>query len=417
MDLARIATVGSVDDGKSTLIGRLLYDSKAVFEDGLDSVTRISQRRQSDYLELALLTDGLRAEREQGITIDVAYRYFNTPKRNFIIADTPGHLQYTRNMVTGASTADVVLVIVDARNGIVEQSRRHAIIASLLGIKHAVVCVNKMDLVDFNPDVFDSIRDEFEIALEWLGVEDVRFVPVSALNGDNVINRSENMSWYEGLTLLEQLESMEVKPIEIAAAPRFPVQYVIRPQLRDYADYRGYAGTVASGTFSVGDRVVVLPGGQETGIVAIDTPSGPTEKIACAEAATLRFVDQIGAARGDLVAPVYDRPQVSDRIDASICWMSESSSLKEGSMLRLKQTSRTTRALISSINTKTDVTTLDIDHDIDELKLNEIGTVSLQTMDRLVFDNYSQNRVTGSFILIDEITNDTVAAGMIRITG
>jgi bifunctional enzyme CysN/CysC len=415
--LLRIATAGSVDDGKSTLIGRLLFDSKAIFEDQLSSVERTSHDRGNDAPDLSLLTDGLRAEREQGITIDVAYRYFATPKRKFIIADTPGHIQYTRNMVTGASTADVALILIDARNGVLEQSRRHAFLASLLGIPHLVLCINKMDLVDYAQDRFTEIRDEFRQFATKLEVSDLTFIPMSALGGDNVVSRSENMPWYEGTSLLHHLEELHVASDRNLIDARFPVQYVIRPQqgaVQQLADFRGYAGTIAGGTFKSGDEVTVLPSGFSTTVQAVWGPGGAKLAEAFAgQAVTLELTDDIDIGRGDMICRPANRPHTGQDVDAMICWFNSDSALTSGATYTILHTTRSTRASVKSLDYRLDINTLHRDEDATGLTLNEIGRVRLRTQVPLQFDPYRRNRDTGSFILIDEATNNTVAAGMI----
>lgn len=412
-DLLRFATAGSVDDGKSTLIGRLLFDSKSIFADQLESVEQVSKDRGNDYADLSLLTDGLRAEREQGITIDVAYRYFATPKRKFIIADTPGHTQYTRNMVTGASTADVALILVDARKGVVEQSRRHTFLATLLGVPHVVVCVNKMDLVDYDEAVFESIRKEFTEFASRLRVPDLTFIPVSALAGDNVVTRSENMPWFDGSPLLSHLERLHVASDRNLVDVRFPVQYVIRPQQNDARDYRGYAGTVASGVMKPGDRVLALPAGLETTIESIDTADGPVDEAFPPMSVTVRLADEIDISRGDMICRPNNAPTVTQDVDAQICWMDESASLVQGKKYAIKHTTRWARAMVKNINYRVDVNTLHRDEDATEIKLNEIARIRLRVTQPLFVDSYQANRQTGAFILVDEATNKTVAAGMI----
>jgi len=413
MDLLRFATAGSVDDGKSTLIGRLLYDSKAIFEDQLESVERTSRDRGDEYTNLALLTDGLRAEREQGITIDVAYRYFATPKRKFIIADTPGHIQYTRNMVTGASTADLAIILVDARNGLVEQSRRHAFLATLLRVPHLVLAVNKMDLVDYSEEVFEEIRTEFASFATKLNVPDLTFIPISALNGDNVVTRSAAMPWYDGPSLLHHLENVHVASDRNLVDVRFPVQYVVRPQSNAYHDYRGYAGQVAGGVLKVGDEVVVLPSGFATTISAIDTADGPVDEAFPPMSVTVRLADNLDVSRGDMICRPHNQPAVTQDIDAMVCWMDSAASLRPGLKLHIKHTTRNARVLVKDLQYRLDVNTLHRDDEADELGLNEIGRVRLRTTQPLFADPYSRNRTTGGFILIDEGTNRTVAAGMI----
>jgi bifunctional enzyme CysN/CysC len=413
MELLRFATAGSVDDGKSTLIGRLLYDSKAIFEDQLEAVERTSLERGDAYTNLALLTDGLRAEREQGITIDVAYRYFATPKRKFIIADTPGHVQYTRNMVTGASTADLALVLVDARKGVLEQSRRHAFLASLLGIPHLVVCVNKMDLVDWSEERFEEIKAEFRSFAMKLDVRDLMFVPISALHGDNVVDRSGNMPWYEGSPLLHHLEEVHIASDRNLIDARLPVQYVIRPMSDEHHDYRGYAGTVAGGVFKPGDKVVVLPSGFTSTIAAIDTADGPVDEAFAPMAVTVRLADDIDISRGDMICRDRNRPHVGQDIEAMVCWLTEQSTLAPRAKLAIKHTTRWGRALVKDLQYRLDVNTLHRDEAATALALNEIGRVQLRTTVPLFFDEYRRNRSTGSFVLVDEVTNNTVGAGMI----
>jgi sulfate adenylyltransferase large subunit len=414
MELLRFATAGSVDDGKSTLIGRLLYDSKQVFEDQLESVERTSVAKGYEYVDLALLTDGLRAEREQGITIDVAYRYFATPKRKFIIADTPGHTQHTRNMVTGCSTADLVLILVDARLGITEQTRRHAFIASLLRIPHFVVCVNKMDLVDYDEARFLEIKKEFEEFASGLDVPEISFIPISALVGDNVVDRSAAMNWYDGTPLLEHLETVELTPDARAEGFRFPVQLVVRPRSAeaDLHDFRGYAGEVAGGVVAVGDEVVVLPSGFTTKVTAIETADGLLDEAFAPMSVIVRIEDDLDIGRGDTIASSDKPPTVGQDISAMVCWMSESP-LRPGAKLALKHTTRWVRALVRDLDYRLDVNTLALDHDAADLSLNDIGRIELRTTAPLFYDEYRTNRMTGSFILVDEQSNITVAAGMI----
>jgi bifunctional enzyme CysN/CysC len=408
-DILRIATAGSVDDGKSTLIGRLLYDSKAVFEDQYEAVERASR---GDYVDLALLTDGLRAEREQGITIDVAYRYFATPRRTFILADTPGHVQYTRNMVTGASTADLAIVLVDARRGMLEQSRRHAFLASLLRVPHLVVAVNKMDLVDWSQEVFDRIADEFSAFAAKLDVPDLTVVPVSALHGDNVVSRSANTPWYEGPSLLHHLEHVHVASDRNLVDTRFPVQYVIRPQSDAFHDYRGYAGTVASGVLRPGDEVQVLPSGLTTTITAIDGPRGAVPAAFPPMSVTLRLADDLDVSRGDLICRPANAPHPTQDLDALVCWMTDQP-LRPRQRLAVKHTTRTVRAMVKDLVYRLDVNTLHRETEAAELGLNDIGRVRLRTTQPLFVDDYLRNRVTGRFILVDEATNATVGAGML----
>jgi bifunctional enzyme CysN/CysC len=412
MDMLRFATAGSVDDGKSTLIGRLLFDSKSIFTDQLDAVERASQAKGDDYVNLALLTDGLRAEREQGITIDVAYRYFATPRRKFIIADTPGHIQYTRNMVTGASTADLAIVLVDARKGLVEQSRRHAFIATLLRVPHLVLAVNKMDLVDWSQQVFEEISDEFTRFATKLDVPDLTVVPISALLGDNIVTRSTNMPWYDGSSLLHHLEHVHVSSDRNLIDVRFPVQYVIRPQSAQFPDYRGYAGTVASGVLKPGDEVMVLPSGFTSRIASIETMDGPVDEAFPPMAVTVRLTDEIDISRGDMICRPHNAPTVTQDVDAMVCWMSDRP-LAKGAKLTLKHTTRSVRTLVKDVRYRLDVNTLHRDESPQGLGLNEIGRVMLRTTQPLFADEYRRNRTTGGFVLVDEATNATVAAGMV----
>ena len=411
-ELLRFATAGSVDDGKSTLIGRLLVDAKAIMEDQYESVARTSRDQGADYVNLALLTDGLRAEREQGITIDVAYRYFATPKRKFIIADTPGHVQYTRNMVTGASTADLAIVLVDARRGVLEQARRHAFIASLLRIPHMVIAINKMDLVDYDAAVFERVRAEFTEFATRLQVGDLTFIPISALHGDNVVMRSTNMPWYAGSPLLHHLETVHIASDRNLIDARFPVQYVIRPLSDQWHDYRGYAGQVAGGVFKRGDEVLVLPSGLSSRITAIDTMDGPVEEAFPPMSVTLRLEHDIDVGRGDMICRPRNQPVASQDIDVMLCWLDERAALRVGARYAIKQTTRWARALVKDLQYRLDVNTLHRAEDAVELRLNEIGRASLRTTQPLFHDSYQRNRSTGSFILVDEGTNATVAAGM-----
>jgi sulfate adenylyltransferase large subunit len=410
-ELLRFATAGSVDDGKSTLIGRLLHDSKAILEDQLEHVIRTSERRGDGYVNLALLTDGLRAEREQGITIDVAYRYFQTPRRKFVIADTPGHEQYTRNMVTGASTADLSIILVDARKGVIEQTRRHAYIASLLRIPHLVVCVNKMDLVGYDEAVFDQITEELTDWTARLDIADITFIPISALHGDNVVERSLEMAWYDGPPLLYHLEHVVIAPDRNLTDIRFPVQWVIRPNSDEHHDYRGYAGQVAGGVLHPGDQVMVLPSGRRTEIAAIETFSGPVETAFPAMSVTVRVADEIDISRGDMLVEPDDPPAAARELEAMVCWMGETP-LRPGARFVIKHTTRTTRARVEELDYRVDVNALGHEP-ADELALNEIGRLRIRTGSPLIVDPYSRNRTTGSFILIDEASNDTVAAGMV----
>ncbi|MER5702297.1 sulfate adenylyltransferase subunit CysN [Micromonospora sp. NPDC002296] len=413
MDLLRFATAGSVDDGKSTLIGRLLYDTKSLFTDQLAAVEAVSAARGDEYTNLALLTDGLRAEREQGITIDVAYRYFATPRRKFIIADTPGHIQYTRNMVTGASTADLALILVDARKGLVEQSRRHAFLCSLLRVPHLVLCVNKMDLVGFSQEVFERIADEFTAFAAKLDVPDLTVVPVSALRGDNIVSRSENMPWYDGPSLLHHLERVHIASDRNLQDVRFPVQYVIRPQSTTVTDYRGYAGQVASGVLKPGDEVMVLPSGFTSRIAAVETADGPVEEAFPPMSVTVRLEDEIDISRGDMICRPNNAPAVAQDIEAMVCWMDETRPLQVGGKYAIKHTTRSARAIVRGLHYRFDINSLHRDETATELRLNEIGRVRLRTTVPLLADEYRRNRTTGGFVIIDETTNRTVGAGMI----
>ncbi|MDN4477897.1 sulfate adenylyltransferase subunit CysN [Demequina sp. SYSU T00039] len=413
MDLLRFATAGSVDDGKSTLIGRLLYDSKSIFEDQLESVEAASKARGTEYTDLALLTDGLRAEREQGITIDVAYRYFATPRRKFIIADTPGHQQYTRNMVTGASTADLAIILVDARKGMTEQSRRHATIASLLRVPHLVLAVNKMDLVGWDEAVFNDIYEEFSQFASKLDVPDLTAIPLSALLGDNVVDRSVNMPWYDGASLMHHLEHVHIASDRNLQDVRFPVQYVIRPMRNDVHDYRGFAGQVASGILKVGDEVMALPSGMTSKIAAIDGPSGPLETAQPPQSVTVRLEDEIDVSRGDILCRVGNHPEPTQDVDATICWM-DAEPLVVGKKYGILHTTRMARAMVKDIAYELDVNTLHRDPDATQLGLNSLGRIKLRVTSPLLVDDYADNRATGSFILIDESANRTVGAGVIR---
>jgi len=413
VEMLRLATAGSVDDGKSTLIGRLLYDSKSIFEDQLASIERTSAQRGDAYTNLALLTDGLRAEREQGITIDVAYRYFATPKRKFIIADTPGHVQYTRNMVTGASTANVALILVDARKGVLEQSRRHAFLASLLRVPHLVLCVNKMDLVDWSVERFEEIRAEFCDFAAKLDIADLTSIPVSALNGDNVVDRSASSPWYEGSSLLHHLEEVHIASDRNLIDVRFPVQYVLRPQDPEWHDYRAYAGTVAGGVMKPGDEVVVLPSGLGSRIAAIDTFDGPVQEAFPNMSVAVRLADDLDVSRGDMLCRPHNQPRVAQDIDAMICWLSEGPPLRLGARYGIKHTTRSARAVVKGLDYRLDVNTLHRQEGVESLTLNEIGRVRLRTTAPLFADEYRRNRTTGSFLLIDEASGATVGAGMI----
>jgi bifunctional enzyme CysN/CysC len=412
MDLLRFSTAGSVDDGKSTLIGRLLLDTKQIFADQLAHVEEASRRQGFDRTELALLTDGLRAEREQGITIDVAYRYFATPRRKFIIADTPGHVQYTRNMVTGASTANLSIVLVDARKGLLEQSRRHAFLSSLLRIPHLVVAVNKMDLVDYAEERFEEIKAEFTAFATKLEVTDITFIPISALNGDNVVEPSPNMPWYRGTPLLYHLENVHIASDRNLIDVRFPVQWVVRPQSDEFHDYRGYAGTVAGGILKPGDDVMVLPSGLRSTIASIETLDGPVQEAFSPMSVTIRLTDEIDISRGNLICRPGNQPTVGQDLEAMVCWMTDRP-LTPRTMLGVKHTTNNVRAMVTDIGYRLDVNTLHRDESATSLDLNDIGRVSLRSTAPLFYDAYGRNRTTGSFILIDEATNTTVGAGML----
>ena len=412
MDLLRFTTAGSVDDGKSTLIGRLLYDSKSIFEDQMEAIQLVSDRKGEEQVNLALLTDGLRDEREQGITIDVAYRYFATPQRKFIIADTPGHIQYTRNMVTGASTANLAIILIDARHGIVEQTKRHSFIASLLGIPHIVYCINKMDLVDYSQEVYDKVVNDLEAFSAKLETKDVRFIPISALMGDNVVHRSENMDWFEGATLMHTLETVHIASDHNHIDCRFPVQNIIRPQTTEHHDYRGYAGRIAGGVFKKGDDIMVLPSGFTSKIKSIDTFNGEIEEAFAPMSVAMTLEDDIDISRGDMIVRENNKPEVSQDIEAMICWMGDSP-LKEKGKYALKHTSKDARCMVKEIKYKVDINTLHRDESDKVISSNDIARVTLRTTSPLFVDQYSRNRNTGSLILIDEATNNTVGAGMI----
>ncbi len=420
MDILRFATAGSVDDGKSTLIGRLLYDSKSIFADQLEAVERTSRDRGEDYTNLALLTDGLRAEREQGITIDVAYRYFATPRRKFIIADTPGHIQYTRNMVTGASTADLAVVLVDARNGLTEQSRRHAFLTTLLRVPHMVLAVNKMDLVDYSAEVFEKICEEFSAFAARLDIGDLTFIPISALHGDNVVDRSANMPWYDGPSLLHHLEHVHIASDRNMIDVRFPVQYVIRPHAATDAalhDYRGYAGQVAGGVLKPGDEVLHLPSGFSTRVRRIEAAGSEVAEAFSPMSVTLLLDDDVDISRGDMICRPHNRPAAAQDIEAMVCWMSSDVALARRSRLIVKHTSRTVKAIVTDLHYRIDVNTLHRDEAATQLGLNEIGRVRLRLTQPIFCDPYARNRTTGGLILIDEGTNATVGAAMITEAG
>jgi len=412
MELLRFTTAGSVDDGKSTLIGRLLYDSKAIFEDQLEALERASISRGEGQINLSLLTDGLRAEREQGITIDVAYRYFATPRRKFIIADTPGHIQYTRNMVTGASTANAALILIDARNGVVEQTIRHCYIASLLQIPHVIVCINKMDLVGFEEDVFENIQRDFNRFSDKLDIRDVYFIPISALKGDNVVDRSANMPWYQGPTLMYSLEHLHISNDENFTDPRFPVQYVIRPNSDEFHDYRGYAGRIAGGVFHPGDSIIVLPSGFTSRIKSIDFMNEKLDMAFPPQSITMTLEDDIDISRGDMIVSETNMPQSGQDITVMICWLNERA-MRPGAKYWIKHTTREARCIIREVNFKVDINTLDRNYTDKQIGLNEIANVTIRTTQPVFYDSYRKNRVTGSLVLMDEGTNETICAGMI----
>ena len=412
MELLRFTTAGSVDDGKSTLIGRLLFDSKAIFQDQLEQLEETSKQRGEEEINLALLTDGLRSEREQGITIDVAYRYFATPKRKFIIADTPGHIQYTRNMVTGASTANLAILLIDVRHGVIEQTKRHAFIASLLQIPHVAVCVNKMDLVDYDENSFNLIKKEFEIFSSKLEIKDVHFIPISALNGDNVVERSKKMDWYEGSTLMHLLENVHIGSDENHIDCRFPVQYVIRPQTKEYPDYRGYAGRIAGGVFKAGDKVKVLPSGIDSKIKSIDTYNGTIEEAFAPMSVCITLEDDVDISRGDMLVREHNQPEIGQELDLMICWMNSKKLIVRGKYT-IKHTSQTARCIIKEVRYKMDINTLHRIEDNKEIGLNDIGRIAIKTTKPIFYDKYNRNRNTGSVIIVDEASNETVGAGMI----
>ena len=413
MELLRFTTAGSVDDGKSTLIGRLLYDSKSIFEDQVAQIEATSAKRGLDHVDLSLFTDGLKDEREQGITIDVAYRYFATPKRKFIIADTPGHVQYTRNMVTGASTANLALILVDARKGVIEQTKRHTFIASLLQIPHVFVCINKMDLVDYSQEAYDRVVKEYTDFAAKLNVQDVRFIPMSALHGDNVVTRSEHMTWYEGGTLLHNLETVHISADYNLRDCRFPVQTVIRPHTDEYHDFRGYAGRVAGGIFKKGDKVVALPSGLESTISGIHTLTGELDEAFPPMSVTITLEDDIDISRGDMLVRSENRPDGQQDLDVMLCWLNATPPRPRAKYV-LKQTTADARAMITEIQYKMDINTLHRLEEDKDIKMNDIARVKIRSTKPIFADEYNQNRVTGSLILVDEATNETVAAGMIR---
>jgi sulfate adenylyltransferase subunit 1 len=410
--LLRFTTAGSVDDGKSTLIGRLLYDSKSIFEDQLEAVEKSSAKKGFDYVDLSLLTDGLKSEREQGITIDVAYRYFATPKRKFIIADTPGHIQYTRNMVTGASTANLALILIDARKGLVEQTYRHSFIASLLKIPHIIVCVNKMDLVNYDEAVYDRIVQEYKAFSSKLEISDIQFVPISALVGDNVVNRSEPMKWYQGATLIHMLETVHIESDYNHIDSRFPVQYVVRPHSKEYHDFRGYAGRIAGGIFRPGDDVLVLPSGFNSRIKAIQFGEEVVEEAFAPMSVTMTLEDEIDISRGDIIAKPNNHPNTEQDIDLMLCWMNQRP-VNLNSKFYVRHTTREVRGVLKEIQYKLDINSLTRLDQVTQLGMNDIARVKIHTAQPLFYDSYRKNRITGSVILVDEGTNETVAAGMI----
>lgn len=411
-ELLRFTTAGSVDDGKSTLIGRLLYDSKSIFQDQLDSIEESSKSKGFDYVDLSLLTDGLKSEREQGITIDVAYRYFETPKRKFIIADTPGHVQYTRNMVTGASTANLAIILIDARKGMLEQTHRHSFISSLLGIPHVIVCINKMDLVDYDQDVFDKIKSDYEKFSSKLNIKDIRFIPISALVGDNVVNMSENMSWYKGGTLLHELENVHISSDLNHIDPRFPVQMVIRPHREGYQDFRGYAGRIAGGVFKPGDKVKILPSGFTSKISKIQLSDKEIDEAYSPMSVTMILEDEIDISKGDMIVKENNSPTVSQNLEVLITWMNENPLLPKKKVL-IKHTSQEVKAIVEEIFYELDINNLHKKADVNNLKMNSIGRIRLRSAKSIFVDHYSRNRNTGSLILIDPNNHDTIGAGII----
>ncbi len=413
MQLLRFTTAGSVDDGKSTLIGRLLYDSKSIFEDQIDAVTASSNKRGLEHVDLSLLTDGLKDEREQGITIDVAYRYFATPKRKFIIADTPGHIQYTRNMVTGASTSNLALILVDVRHGVIEQTCRHSFIASLLQIPHLIVCINKMDLVDYSEEAYDKVVKQYKDFASKLDVKDIRFIPISALHGDNVVNRSENTNWYQGETLMHTLETIHIGSDQNHIDCRFPVQTVIRPHSDEYHDYRGYAGRIAGGVFKPGDDVMVLPSGFTSKLKSIDTLEGPLEEAFAPMSVTLTLEDDIDISRGDMIVRPNNQPDATQDLDVMLCWLNQKGPMP-GAKYTIRHTTNEARCIIKNILYKVDINTLHRLEEDKDIKANDIARVQIRTTKPLLIDPYNDNRNTGSIILVDEATNETVAAGMIN---
>ena len=412
IELLRFTTAGSVDDGKSTLIGRLLYDSKSIFQDQLEAVEASSKSKGFDYVDLSLLTDGLKSEREQGITIDVAYRYFATPKRKFIIADTPGHIQYTRNMVTGASTANLAIILVDARKGMLEQTHRHAFIASLLRIPHAIVCVNKMDLVDYNEEVYNTIVSDFSAFSSKLEIKDIQFIPISALNGDNVVNRSDNMDWYQGSTLMYHLETVHISSDHNLVDCRFPIQSVIRPHTRDHQDYRGFAGRIDGGVFKPGDKVKTLPSGFISTIKTIELNGEQISEAFAPMSVTMTLEDEIDNSRGDMIVRENNVPEIGQDIEVLVTWMS-TRPIQSRTKVVIKHTTNETIGMVKELKYKIDINTLHRLENIDKVEMNDIARLSIRTAKPLFYDAYKRNRQTGSIIIIDEQTNETIGAGMI----
>jgi sulfate adenylyltransferase subunit 1 len=413
MEILRFTTAGSVDDGKSTLIGRLLYDSKSIFEDQMAAVKQSSERKGLQHVDLSLLTDGLRSEREQGITIDVAYRYFATPKRKFIIADTPGHIQYTRNMVTGASTANVALLLIDARHGVIEQTCRHSFIASLLKIPHIIVCINKMDLVEYSEAVFNKVVEQYHEFASKLDIKDIRYIPISALNGDNVVNRSESMDWYRGASLLDTLETLHISSDQNHLDARFPVQTIIRPHAEQYHDYRGYAGRVAGGIFRTGDNVTILPSGLTSKIKSINTYDGQIDEAFPPMSVSICLEDDIDISRGDMIVKNNNQPEVGQDIDVLMCWMAAKGP-RPGAKYYLRSTTREVMAIIKEVIYKIDINTMQRLEQDEDIRMNDMARVRMRTTKPLIFDEYRRNRITGSLIIVDETTNETVAAGTIH---
>ncbi len=412
MDLLRFTTAGSVDDGKSTLIGRLMYDTKSIFQDQLDAIEESSNRRGDEHVNLALLTDGLKAEREQGITIDVAYRYFATPKRKFIIADTPGHIQYTRNMVTGASTANLAIILIDARKGVIEQTIRHSFIASLLQIKHVVVCINKMDLMDYSQETFEKIKADYNDLAPKLDIPDIRFIPISALYGDNLVDKSTKMDWYDGPSLLWTLENVQISADRNLIDPRFPVQWVIRPQSDKFHDYRGFAGMIEGGVFRKGEEIEVLPSGFTSKIKSIQGPSGELDEAFAPLSVSITLEDEIDISRGDMLAKPGNKPTATQEIEIMVCWLNKKKAVT-GSKYLIRHTTNEAKCIIKDVRYRMDINTMTKDEDLKELSMNDIGRITLKTAKPLFVDSYRKNRNTGAVILIDEFSNETVGAGMI----